>query len=61
MTELERSLEIKLRSARSEIEEKKSAELVKMSIDLRREMEDQMRTERTCLKQTLDAQNANDK
>ena len=61
LRDMERSLEIKLRAATTEFEEKKNTEFVKMSIDLRREMEDQMRTERTCLKQTLDAQNANDK
>ncbi len=51
----ERQFEARAAAARREYESKKDAEFMRLSIGLRREMEDQMRVERVNLRQALEA------
>jgi len=56
-----RETELTAKTEQVEYAKMKDDELIKMSISLRREMEDQMRLERTSLKTALDAQHAADR
>ena len=58
---LEDSIDTKVRSTEREISRQKDAELTKMCIDARREMEEKLRTERTDLKTALEQSNKSDK
>ena len=58
---LEDSIDTKVRSTEREISRQKDAELTKMCIDARREMEEKLRTERSDLKTALEQSNKSDK
>ena len=58
---LEDSIELGLREQEREINRKKDAELTKMCIDARRDMEEKLRTEREHLKSTLEASSRSEK
>ena len=61
MKDMEKSVEGKIKSSQDEYMVRKDSEFTKMSINLRRETEEQMRRERVNLKQALDAQNSVDR
>ena len=58
---LEESIDSKIRQTERDITRQKDAELTKMCIDARREMEEKIRTERTNLKSTLETSAKHDK
>ena len=58
---LEESIDSKIRQTERDITRQKDAELTKMCIDARREMEEKIRTERTSLKSTLETSAKHDK